>query len=138
MRVTVRRKNLDITPALLKYIETKLLKPIRRLMQSLAVKDLPILDLEIGRTTRHHRKGRVYHAEANLSLDGKMLRAEVDDEDVRAACDLLEEELEREILDYKNRARALERRGARRAKKDLRFDRRARFYRRGRTWNEGN
>lgn len=138
MRVTIRQKNLEITPALNVYLETKLLKPLRRLLKSSLDKELPILELEFGRNTRHHHKGKVYHAEANLSLGGKLLRAEVDGEDIRAACDLLEEELERQILTYKDKTRALHKRGARRAKKDIRLDSGARMYRKGRIRDEGN
>ncbi len=138
MRVTIRQKNLEITPALRVYIESKLLKPVRRLLKNAAGEALPILDLEFGRSTRHHRKGKVYHVEANLSLDGALLRAEIDDEDIRASCDLLAEELERQIVTYRGRARARERRGARRAKKDTHFDPAARLYRKGRIRDEGN
>lgn len=138
VRVTVRRKNIDITPALQAYIELKMLKPVRRLVEKVALQALPILDLELGRSTRHHRKGKVYHAEAGLSLDGTLLRAEADDEDIRTAIDLLEEELEREIVTYRGRARARERRGERVAKKELCLDPAARLYRGGRIRNEGN
>lgn len=138
MRVTIRQKNLSITPALRVYIESKLLKTVRRLLKNAAGEALPILDLEIGRSTRHHKKGRVYHVEANLSLGGKLLRAEVDAEDIRAACDLLEEELGREITTYRGKARAKERRGERAAKKDIRLDKSARLWRKGRILNEGN
>lgn len=137
MRVTIRHNNLEITPALGIYIETKILKPLRRLLKSHPSRELPILDLEFGRTTRHHHKGRVYHAEATLSLDGKVLRAEVDDEDIRTACDLMQEGLARQILTYKNRAQALYKRGARRAKKDLHLDPAVRFYEKGRIRDEG-
>jgi len=123
MRVTIRRKNLDITPALQRYIELKLLKPIRRSLRNILAEELPILDLELYRRTRHHRKGDVYHAEANLSLDGKILRAHVDQEDMRAAIDLLEEELERQILTMKGRRRTMELRRRRRAKENLRLSR---------------
>lgn len=138
MRIIVRQKNLEITPALNVYLETKLLKPLRLLLKSSIGKELPILELEFGRNTRHHHKGKVYHAEANLSLNGKLLRAEVDDEDIRTACDLLEEELERQIQVYKGKTQALHKRGARNAKKDLRLDKAARFYRKGRILNEGD
>lgn len=138
MRVTIRQKNLSITPALRVYIEAKLLKPIRRVLEGAEERELPILDLELSRSTLHHKKGKVYHAEANLSLGRKLLRAEADDQDIRAACDSLREELEREILNYKRRARAVDRRDARRVKKDLRLDPSARLYRHGRIRNEGN
>lgn len=138
MIVKIRQKNLEITPALRVYIESKLLKPLTRLLGNVTAQELPILDLEFGRRTKHHRKGKVYHAEANLSLAGKMIRAVVDDEDMRSAIDILEEELERGILSYKSRVLALYKRGARRAKKDLHLDPTARLYRRGRIRDEGN
>ncbi len=138
MRVTIRQKNLEITPALRVYVESKLLKPIRRFMKDAAAEDSSILDLELGRSTMHHKKGKVYHAEVSLTLRGRLLRAEADDEDIRVACDILAEELRREILSYQNRARALELRSGRVAKKDLRLDPAARLYRKGRIRNEGN
>lgn len=125
MRVTIRQKNLEITPALREYIEMKVLKPLRRLIKPMLRSELPILDLEFSRTTLHHRKGKVYYAEANLSLGKKMLRVSVEDEDIRAACDLLEEELKRIIMDLKNRTQSLEKRRARRIKEELRFSKAA-------------
>ena len=138
MRVTIHNKNLDITPALQLYVELKLLKPLRNLLKNILTGDMPLLDLGLGRNTRHHKKGKVYHVSANLSLDGHLLRAEVDDEDIRAACDILEEELERKISTWKNRKRSLMLRGSRRAKKDLRLHESARLFRQGRIRDEGN
>ena len=138
MRITIRHKSFDITPALGVYIESKILKPIRRLLKNIAGTQLPVLDLEFSRVTRHHRKGLVYHAEANLSVGDMRLRAEIDCEDMRAACDLVEEELERQIVQLKGRRSALEKRGARRAKKELHLDPAARFFRKGRIREEGN
>lgn len=137
MRVTIRQKNLKITPALTKYIEQKVLKPIRRLLKESIVRDLPILDLEFARTTRHHRKGKIYRAEANLTLGKKMIRAEADEEDVRKACDLLQVELEREIRSYKGKRMAQDRREGRKVKGEFRYDPAARILRKGRNRNEG-
>lgn len=137
MRITIRQKNLEITPALATYVESKVVKPVRRLLKWVSEKELPILDLELGRSTRHHQKGKVYQARASLALDGKLLRAEVDDVDIRTALDLLQEELEREILSYKNRLTALARRGSRQAKRLLRFAPAARFREPKRVREEG-
>lgn len=138
MRITISSKNLAVTPALRIYIEQKIFTPVRKLLRSVAETGLPILDLEFSRTTRHHQKGKVYYAEANLSLGGRMLRAKADNENIRSAIDLLQEELERQIATLKGRSRALEFRRARRAKKDLRLDPAARLYRKGRIRGEGN
>lgn len=138
MRVTIRQKNLKITPALMRYLEQKILKPVRRLLKENAARELPILDLEFGRTTRHHKKGKVYHAQANLTLGGKMIRAEADDEDMRTACDLLEEELEQEIRTYKGKYLSLLKRQGRSSKRESRYHPSARFGRARRVRQEGS
>lgn len=137
MRILIRQKNLEMTPALRTYLESKVSKPIHRLLKGAEKSELTVLTVDVGRTTRHHRKGAVYHTAASFSFDGVSLHAEADNEDIRAACDLLEEELEREILTYKGRAAALKKRGARRAKEELRLNPAARFRRGTRTRNEG-
>lgn len=136
MRVTIRKKNVEITPALAEYIEKKILKPLKKLLGSVIDKDLPILDLEVSRTTMHHHKGQVYRMEANLSLGNLFFRAEVEHEDMRAACDLLEKELEREITTEKSRMRSTSLRANRKIKKEMRLDPAARTSRKGRIINE--
>lgn len=121
MRVTLRSKNLEITPSLAEYIERKILKPSRKFLQDEVRSGLPVLDLEFSRITKHHKKGKVYYAEANLSLGKKVFRAEVYGYDIREVCDLLEEELERGIKKIKGKASAQYKRGARRIKRDTRY-----------------
>lgn len=137
MRVVVRRKNLEITPALSVYIDTKIVRPTRKLLARIQSDALPLLDIEVARTTRHHRKGNVFYAEANLSLGSNVFRAEAEAEDIHAACDLLEDELKREISKFKTKAETLAKRQGRKIKKEVRLDKSARFYRKGRIKEEG-
>ena len=67
----------------------------------------------MGRITRHHRHGKVFRAEANLTAGSQNLYADAVGEDLHEAIDLLEEELRREIKKFKNKRIALERKGAR-------------------------
>ncbi|MBI2056272.1 MAG: ribosome-associated translation inhibitor RaiA [Candidatus Sungbacteria bacterium] len=120
MRVAIRKKNLEITPALAEYIEKKILKPLKKLLKEVVMHDLPILDLEAERTTKHHLKGDIHRIEANLSLGKKFFRAEAEDQDIYAACDLVEKELEREISAEKGRMRSTALREERKLKNDLR------------------
>ena len=138
MRLTVRQKSIRITAPLRAYMEQKIIEPVRRAAEGFGLSDLPILDIDIERTPRHHRKGQVYRVTAALTLGKKMIRAEATEEDPRAACDLLEDELKREIQTYKTRSLTLLKRGARQAKKDLHFARSARMFRKGRIRDEGN
>lgn len=120
MRITLRQHNFKVTPAFEAYVRQKIVLPVERLLADGDTGDLPIFNIEVERTTRHHRKGQVYRMEANITIGKKILRAEATDEDPRAACDLLEEELKREIRTFKNKSRVLVRRGGRMAKDALR------------------
>lgn len=42
-------------------------------------------DVEVGRTSNHHQKGEVFRAEINLTIPGKLLRAEDENEDLYVA-----------------------------------------------------
>ena len=117
MRVNIRQKNIEVTPALREYIEEKVIRTAEKFLQGQAGTDLPILDVEVERTTAHHRKGDVYRVAAKLCAGTQCFYADARNIDVRAACDLLEEELGREMYGRKNRISAIFRRGARVFKK---------------------
>ena len=139
MRVSFHQKDLEITPALREYLEQKIVRTAEKLIaESEKERESSFLEIEVSRITRHHQKGAVYRVAANLSWNGQMLRASHEDEDSRAACDVVEEELKREIEKHKTRAFSLFKRGARKAKKDLQYDPAARMYRKGRIRDEGN
>ena len=138
MRVNIRQKNIEVTPVLREYIEEKIIRVAEKFLQEQAATDLPILDVEVERTTTHHRKGDVYRVAAKLCAGNQCFYAKAHHADIRAACDLLEEELQREMYGKKNKISAIFRRGARMFKKNMRFDPAARFWRKGRILDEGD
>lgn len=138
MRVNIRQKNIEVTPALREYIEEKIIRVAEKFLQEQASTDLPMLDVEVERTTAHHRKGDVFRIAAKLCAGKQCFYANAHGADIRAACDYLEEELQREMYGRKNRISALFRRGARVLKKSMRLDPAARFWRKGRIRDEGD
>ena len=112
MRVAIRQKNLEVTPALADFINSKLVRPLSRRLKKFEALS-PLLEIEVGRSTRHHHKGKIYHAEVNLTLGGALLRAEVDDQDIRTACDLLEKELLGELSKHLDKQRSTAKKTAR-------------------------
>ena len=121
MRVTIRQKDLEITPALREYITRKIVEPVQKWIKRMASPDAAILDIEASRITHHHHKGMVYAMSASLAIGTVLLRAEAVDTDIHPACDRLRDELIREIMAYKTRPFAKLKRSARRAKEYLRF-----------------
>ncbi len=101
MNLQIKATNLDLTPAIRVYLEDKigsLDKFIKRFEAQGEVK----AEIEIARTTKHHKKGPVFYAEVNLHLPKETLRAEYSDRDVRAAIDKVKDKLKHEIERYRD------------------------------------
>jgi ribosomal subunit interface protein len=102
MKITTKTTGLELTPSLKTYIEKKLgglAKFVKRFDETGQAE----LWVGVARTTRHHRHGEVFLAEADLRLPKRILRAEEEAEDVRAAIDLLQRKLHLEIEKYKTK-----------------------------------
>ena len=65
--------------------------------------------VEIGLPSKHHRSGRIYYAEVNLKIGGKLLRATCQHEDLRNAIVDAKNELQRQIKRFKDKKRDLSR-----------------------------
>lgn len=95
-------KTTDYTPSLEIYIQEKLASLAKFIKKFDETGEAEIW-LEISRTTRHHHKGEVFLAAADLRLPHKILRAEEYAEDARKAIDRARDTLRLEIEKYKTR-----------------------------------
>lgn len=114
MIVSLKGTGINIASSIRDYLDEKIVRLVEKLIKK--SDELIKLDLEVGRITCHHRHGKVFRAEANLTIGSQNLYADAVGEDLHEAIDLLEEELEREIKKFKNKRIALERKGARKFK----------------------
>lgn len=136
MKLTIRSTNFSLTPALRVYIDQKLNRDISRLL--LGVKYPAQMWVEVGKSTRHHKKGSIFRAEAQIDLPGaKAIRGVSEHVDLRLAIDEVKNELQSQLKRYKGKQEATYKRGARKAKKNLRLSKEARRYRKGRVLDEG-
>ncbi|TSC68828.1 MAG: Uncharacterized protein G01um101466_301 [Parcubacteria group bacterium Gr01-1014_66] len=134
----MHQKDIEVTPALREYIDQKIVRSAEQLLNKRQnMSDVPLLDIEVERTTQHHQKGMVYRVGVKVVYEGKSIRTEATHEEVHAACDLVEDEMKRKIIAQKSRGFSLLKRGARRAKQYLRFHPSAWFSRGKRERNEG-
>ncbi len=104
MRIDIKYTNLDSTPAMNEYINEKI-GGLGKFIKRMDEKGAARVFVEIGRSTKHHHKGAVYHLEGNLELPGKLLRAETENWDVRLGVDEVRNILEMEIKKYLERFR---------------------------------
>lgn len=123
MKINIKATNLDLTPAITVYIEEKI-NGLEKFISGESLKQWDEnnqaaveADVEIARTTNHHRQGDVYRAEVNLKVPGRVLRAEAEQWDMRVAIDEVKNELQTELKKYKNKQETEFRKGSRILKK---------------------
>lgn len=77
-------------------------------------------EVELERTAEH-QSGKIYRAEANLTVGGKFYRAEATEEQIEMAIDEVRDELKRELTKDEGKRRSLWKRGSQAIKNMLRF-----------------
>lgn len=65
--------------------------------------DSVIVRVEVAKNTKHHNKGEVFLAEANIDLPKHLVRMEVTDADLHAAVDVLKDRMKNELLKLKDK-----------------------------------
>lgn len=78
-----------------------------------------VFDVELAKSTNHHKKGEVYYAEANLEVDGTFYRATEEATTIEAAIDAVKDELLREMRKEKTRRTSKARQEEGRAKREI-------------------
>lgn len=85
---------MDLTDSLRGYVEKKL-QPLGKLVKG--DDDSSVVQVEIGRTTKHHKKGEVYRAEITVRIGKQKLYASEEGSDLYKAIDLVKDAIVREL-----------------------------------------
>ena len=115
LKIDIHGNEMELTDAIVAAIETKLGALDKYLTH---IGEPKTLRVEVGKTTHHHNKGQLFRAEANLSLPGRLIRAENTSYELYGAIDLVKDELKREILKMISAKTDARRDGARAAKEE--------------------
>jgi len=108
MNIKIRAKNFEITPAIDDYVTKK----ISTLEKFLTGKDNILCEVEIGRTTKHHKSGDIFQAEINIvEPGGVQIFARAEEVDLYTAIDIVRDGAEREIVSRKKKKNTLFRKG---------------------------
>ena len=123
MRFTLKGTQLEITPSLENYLSKKITLPLKKRLDSFQKEDAVMIDIELSRDTKHHKKGEVFRAEATITIPPHhLLRSETKAEDIRSAIDLLENSITRKLELYKGKTKMSVRRQARKNKNSFFFN----------------
>lgn len=90
---------MELTKEIRQYIEEKMAY-VEKFLGSIAITQC---DFEVELTTNHHNKGKIYRAEANLSVPGDLLRVEKTEKDINKAIDKVKDHLARVAKKYKEK-----------------------------------
>ena len=117
MTIRVKSTNMEITGAIQSYLEKK----IKILEKYVDPNDTSALcDVEIGKTTAHHRSGDIFKAELNLHIAHKDFYTVSQRDDLYAAIDEAKDEMANILAHEKDKRISLLKRGGQKIKKIIR------------------
>jgi len=99
MQLNIKATNLELTSNIKDYVQKKM----DMLDKYLGKLKVISAHFEVSQTTNHHQKGEIFCAEANLIVNGDLLRVEKTEKDVYKAIDKVKTHLEQAIKKYKDK-----------------------------------
>ncbi|MFA6364880.1 MAG: ribosome-associated translation inhibitor RaiA [Candidatus Paceibacterota bacterium] len=103
MKIDIVGNRIELTPALSSFIEKKM-SSCANLVKRFDIDGSLIIFFSIGNTTKHHKHGEVFIAEAMVHLPGKSIKVECTNTDVYAAIDEVKDGLKIELGKYKEKS----------------------------------
>jgi putative sigma-54 modulation protein len=112
MKINIKATGIELTPAISDYVHKKV-SSLQKYLEK--VSDV-VAQVEVGKSTRHHKSGEVFRAEVHLVGAGLDLYAASEQIDLYAAIDVVKDEISRNLTHQKGKRFALARRGGRMVK----------------------
>lgn len=113
MNIQIQGTNIDLTEALRDYVE----KRVASLERFISPGDESVkCEVEIGKTTHHHKQGDYFRAEIKMHVAGKNIYTVSEKDDLYAAIDEVRDEMASALTTHKDKKKTLFRRGAARVK----------------------
>ena len=117
MEVRIKATNINLTDSLSEYVDNRL----QGLDKLVDPNDTSILcNVEVEKTTDHHRSGDIYRSEINLHIAGKDFRAEASMDKLYDAIDETKNQMAKELRRHKVKQRKSIRKGGAKIKDALR------------------
>lgn len=107
MRINIKATGIELTPALAEYAEKK----IAGIEKYFNASHNAVAQVEVGKSTQHHKSGNVFKAEIHVIGAGLDLYAASEQADLYAAIDTVRDEIVHKMTHEKGKRFALARRG---------------------------
>jgi len=117
MNINLQGKNMELTEAIKDYV-LKRVTNLEKLLSTIETRGGEVMvNFEVGKSTKHHKSGVVFHSDCLININGKEFYSSSDKEDLYQAVDEIKESLFNEIKKSKDRRQTLFKRGAASIKK---------------------
>ncbi len=116
MKINIKATGIELTGAISEYVEKK----VSSLDKYLESNQDAVIQVEVGKSTHHHKSGDVFRAEIHIQGAGLNLYADSEQSDLYAAIDLVRDDMVRNLTQSKGKKETLARRGGRMVKGVLR------------------
>jgi putative sigma-54 modulation protein len=107
MKINVKATGISLTPSISEYVEKKV-QMLDKFFQNM---DEVLINVEVGRTTRHHKSGDIFRAEIQIILGGQNYYATAETPDLYASIDEVKDEIAYKLSGEKKKTLHLLRRG---------------------------
>lgn len=120
MKIKLSAKKIELTEAIKSYVLEKASK-LSKLLKKIEDSGGEVMaSFDVGKNTKHHKSGKVFHCDCSITIDGEKFYLSSDEEDLYKAVDVVKEGLWKEISRNKTKKQTLKRRGAKSVKDDER------------------
>jgi putative sigma-54 modulation protein len=117
MKINLKGKNFELTEAIKDYVFKKI-NDLEKFLLTVQEDGGEILvNFEVGKNTKHHKSGEVFHSDCLININGQKFYSSSDKENLYEAVDEIKEDLYEKIRRFKDRKQTLFRRGAASVKK---------------------
>jgi putative sigma-54 modulation protein len=106
MKINTKATGISLTPSISEYIEKKL-----NVLEKFFREEDVLANVEVGRTTRHHKSGDIFRAEIHIIAGGQNYYSVAEEDDLYAAIDEVKDEIVHEMTSKRKKAARLLRRG---------------------------
>ena len=115
MNINIKATTIGLTPAISEYVD-KHLGIIKKFLQDDSTVQF---DLELAKTTNHHKQGDIFKAEIHIVAKDKNIFVSVEKEDLYAAIDIARDEVMQKLKSSKDKKQSMMRRGGAQVKNIL-------------------
>lgn len=116
MNIKIKTTGISLTDNIQDYLTKK----ITQIEQSIGGnKDTMLCEVELAKTTGHHKQGDIYKAELNVQMEGKHFYARSEQENLFAAIDIVKDEMIQELKRSRSKEITLVRKGGLKIKQIL-------------------